>query len=166
MIQWYLLQHHDRQYASIFQQLADCNVDYYTPFYTRFIHRTDKKNLTWRKKQTPLFPGYLFIYFDVKNIHTTTLKKIPGVVGFVRRGRQIITVPETVIAALKLLPANITVKKTNEIECRNVDPAMLAEVEKIASHAEPYFRFSALINLLDEVMVKGASPTTRGNTVH
>lgn len=166
VLQWYLLQHDDRLYAIVFQQLANCNVDYYTPFYTRFIPRTDKKNLTWRKKQTPLFPGYLFLFFDVENIHTTILKKIPGVVDFVRRGRQIITVPETVISALKLLPANITAKKTKEIECSNVDPAILVEVEKIASLAEPYFRFSALMSLLNEVRVKGLISTTEVNTIH
>lgn len=166
MKKWYLLNYQTRFYPEIFNQLAAYNIHCYTPYFIRFVLRSDKKNVAWRQKQTPLFPGYLFLYFDVENVHTTTLKKIHGIVGFVRRGRQIITVPETVISALKLLPANITVKKMKEIEHRNVDPVMLVEVEKMASFAEPDFRFSALINLLNEVRVKSVSPTTWRNTIH
>ncbi|MDC9598036.1 transcription/translation regulatory transformer protein RfaH [Xenorhabdus anantnagensis] len=48
----------------------------------------------------PLFPNYLFVYFDEEVIHTTTINSTRGVNHFVRFNNTPATIPQTLIDEL------------------------------------------------------------------
>jgi transcriptional antiterminator RfaH len=95
---WYVIYTKPRHEKKVYTSLTEMNIDCFLP--TRKVLRIwhDRKKYV----DEPLFPSYLFIYVkDIKTyydgVHTE------GVLYFVRSGKEIARVDETVINNIKLL---------------------------------------------------------------
>lgn len=51
-------------------------------------------------KVEPLFPNYIFVQFDIEQIHTTTVRSTRGIVDFVRSGAKPTIIASEVIAQI------------------------------------------------------------------
>lgn len=68
----------------------------------------------YRARLEPIFPGYMFIYFDYKKIHFSTIVRCPGVNYFIKFGGNIATVSDSVIKGIsENTPFNITTKNSH-----------------------------------------------------
>ncbi|HGT9115211.1 transcription termination/antitermination NusG family protein [Escherichia coli] len=63
-MKWYVLQFTTTRFAAVFKHLERLNFSYYCPMATEKYRRPDKQ-LSYRERLTPLFPGYLFIQADL-----------------------------------------------------------------------------------------------------
>jgi transcriptional antiterminator RfaH len=59
------------------------------------------KQLRGKIKQTPLFPGYLFVQADLGQVAATSINGTPGVVQLLRMGGKPQWVPDTVVQAIQ-----------------------------------------------------------------
>lgn len=94
MAQWYVMHSKPRKEAFLCEQLFLHRVEAYLPF----VHR---KPAPRAKRGQPLFPGYLFIHVDLKNLSLSDLQWIPGAIGIVCYGGEPAHVPDTVIQAIQ-----------------------------------------------------------------
>ena len=98
---WYLLSYQARIYKKVMSGLEGLNIECYSPKRTTLQKRADKKN-SFRKREQPLFDGYMFVNFDPEDVHTTEITQRPGVNYFVRFGKEPKQVPDGIIDALKM----------------------------------------------------------------
>lgn len=149
MLQWFVITHNLHALQLVTSRLAGLGegaVEVYSPTKVEVKKRRDCNAV--RRKETQLFPGYLFLRFDPEVVHTTTISDIPGVQDFVRTGVTICTVRNGVVEALKqslLLRAD---RKVISLECKNVPAATLASVESIVVMKSLHERQVALFALL------------------
>ncbi|MDC9583115.1 transcription termination/antitermination NusG family protein, partial [Xenorhabdus sp. PR6a] len=99
MKSWYLLHSQIHNFQRVIARIESFGIETYYPVETRISRRKDCNGQ--RITQKPLFPGYLFLSFDPKEIHTTKITDIPGVNRFIRFGNNPCIIHEDVIAALK-----------------------------------------------------------------
>jgi len=95
---WYLLYTKSKMERKIGESLKELGIDYLLPT------KTEVRILSDRKKtiQTPLFPGYLFVFAaEASNIIDTL--SIANVLYFVRCGREKVIVPDTVIDNIRIV---------------------------------------------------------------
>lgn len=100
MKSWYLIYYRTRLHEQIKKEMQNIGVEFFMPVYTKYTARTDRVH-HYRMRETPLFPGYLFVYFSPEEIHTTVISRQPSVMGFVRLGHRIQSVREEIILTLK-----------------------------------------------------------------
>jgi transcription antitermination factor NusG len=53
------------------------------------------------RKRVPYFPGYLFVNVDLRRFHLSALRWLPGAVGIVLVDRTPVSVPESLILAIR-----------------------------------------------------------------
>ncbi|WP_269934083.1 transcription termination/antitermination NusG family protein [Serratia liquefaciens] len=149
MYSWYLICYRSRLHAKVIDEIERIGVECYMPMKTRLTLRADRKN-SFRTHTTPLFPGYLFVRFSPEITHTTLIAKQSSVQGFVRLGREICTVSQNIIDAIRCLSFRLENKdeKLSYIECKNVSPGMLKEIEKIIKVEKPEVRTQTLLQYL------------------
>ena len=98
---WYVIytrSHHEKKVADC---LSHLQAQFYLPtIKTLKIWDSKKKYL-----QLPLFPGYVFVKMDSTELYLRSLQ-IPGVLYYVRTGKQIAEVSESIIAKLHAIVAN------------------------------------------------------------
>jgi transcriptional antiterminator RfaH len=98
--QWYLIYTRPNQERKVFNELSLKNIETFFPF--RKVVRTwsDRKKCV----DTPLFPSYIFVFLrDISEYYDSLT--IPGALYFVRTGKEIARVSETVVNNLKLTAA-------------------------------------------------------------
>jgi transcriptional antiterminator RfaH len=81
---WYVLVHDSKYHKSLVDLLEGLGITVYCPKRITFKARRDRPSLA--KYEVVLFPGYLLLYFDVEEIHTSNLTAFNGAYGFVRFG--------------------------------------------------------------------------------
>jgi transcription antitermination factor NusG len=81
---WYVLIHDSKYHKSLVTLLEGLGITVYCPKRITFKARRDRPSLA--KYEVNLFPGYLLLYFDVDEIHTTKITSFNGAYGFVRFG--------------------------------------------------------------------------------
>jgi transcriptional antiterminator RfaH len=62
-MKWYVLQFTTTRFAAVFPHLEQHNFSYYCPMISEKYRRPDKQ-ISFRERLLPLFPGYLFIQAD------------------------------------------------------------------------------------------------------
>lgn len=127
---WYLLYCNKQDVEKITIRASTVGVRTFCPRYTRISPRTDCNAV--RVEEKILFPNYLFVSFDIEQIHTSEIASIPGVIGFVRFGAAICTVPQKIITALECSLLISLNKDDNTIECRNIPGALLEKIREIS----------------------------------
>lgn len=106
---WYLLYTKPLCERKVADRLSEKNIDFYLPM----ISDTRVRNGRERLVAAPLFPSYIFVRLTDAATYFTALDT-KGVVDFVKFGRQIARVNETVISNVRTL-----VDKGEEVEVCN-----------------------------------------------
>jgi len=148
MKQWYLLYCNSQDSERVSRRVSSLGVDVFCPKYIRITPRKDCHAV--RKEERVLFPSYLFLSFDINKIHTSTISSIPGAHGFVRFGAGPCIVPDEVISAIECARLIALDADLNVIECRNVNPVLLEQVQDIARMRSAEVRQIAFSKLMQE----------------
>lgn len=138
---WYLLRCRQNYWQIVQQNLHEVGLNTCCPLILERKKRSDRKNC-FRLKNAPAFPGYIFVEFNPVNIHTSTIKKIPGAMDFVKFGNKIATISHREIEALKLLHHEVG---SQEI---HVPQELAKQIGKIISSKNPGERIDALFSML------------------
>ncbi|EEE2138670.1 hypothetical protein CG654_004487 [Salmonella enterica subsp. enterica serovar Beaudesert] len=139
---WYLLRCRQNYWKTIQQNLNEAGLKTCCPLILERRKRSDKKN-AYRLKNSPAFPGYIFVRFNPANIHTTAIKRLPGAMDFVRFGNDIATISQAEIEALKLVHFERPQEKIN------LPNELIQKIEKITSAVEPAVRIDILFSMLE-----------------
>lgn len=148
---WFLLHYQSRCYKNVINGIGRLNIEHYTPMMTVISKRADSRTCV-RIKHKPLFIAYLFLYFDLETVHTTTISKLSGVNGFVRFGGEPQPVPLIVIDALRCLQFKALNGHTDALCCQNVPPELLEKMEHINTQLDPDIRMASLIECLNSYL--------------
>lgn len=139
---WYLLRCRQNYWKSIQQNLNEVGLKTCCPLILERRRRSDKKN-AYRLVNSPAFPGYIFVRFNPSNIHTSTIKRIPGAMDFVRFGNEIATISNAEIEALKLVHYEQPQEKIK------LPSELIEKIEKITSAQESAVRIDILFSMLE-----------------
>lgn len=105
MENWYLACHkagkHNAFKAQMF--LAKLNATAFIPQIYILKSRADRIG-QYKKSLEPLFPGYIFIYFDPEIVHTSKISSCPGISHLVRFCNSILPVHDHVVDQIMQLP--------------------------------------------------------------
>ncbi|SIN76590.1 transcription/translation regulatory transformer protein RfaH [Salinivibrio sp. ES.052] len=99
MKHWYLLYCKRTEQQRAEQNLKRQGVDCYYPIVTVEKLRRGK----YQQVEEPLFPNYVFAYFDPECVQYTSVRSTRGVVDFVRQGAYPVTVDLALIQQLMVL---------------------------------------------------------------
>lgn len=94
-INWYVLHSKPNQEEFLWEQLSNRDVEVYYPYL--IVKPVNPRSRTRRA----LFPGYLFVHFDLHNENLSTLLHLPGAANLVSFGGEPAIVPEGIVQAIK-----------------------------------------------------------------
>lgn len=124
-LNWYVLQFCSTRTTRVFSHLERLGIIFWCPLAYSLYRRADKNCL--RRKEVPLFPGYLFIKIDFNRTHSTTVTSVPWVKSFVSFGGEPVPVCEEIILGLRRREANGWKKYSSNGSIRGI-PHKLAEI--------------------------------------
>lgn len=145
---WFLLNCQVQHFQRVALQISLTGVETYYPQQSTVTPRKDCKSS--RKTTRPLFPGYLFTRFDPEEIHPTAITDIPGAGHFVKFNNQLGQVREDIINGLQCALLLRIDPVCDHIECRNLPPALLTEIQRIYMLDSAMERQVALLSLLEK----------------
>jgi transcriptional antiterminator RfaH len=95
---WYLISYKKgaRNAHKLDSLLSSLGLRVLSPTATFYKPRKDRAG-KYRAKIEPIFPGYMFVYFDYKEIHFSKIVCCPGVNSFIKFGGNIATISESVM---------------------------------------------------------------------
>ena len=109
---WFVIYTKPRHEKKISNQLANLNVTHLLPLVKKLRTWSDRKKYL----DEPLFPSYVFVKLEDSHSYFYTLE-IGGVLHYVKSGKQIARVNETIIDNLRLVtthsPANLEVSSAH-----------------------------------------------------
>jgi len=94
--QWYVLGIKPKRDNAVLELLIARGVDYYYPFV--WVQRYPER----KPKQSPYFPGYVFVRLEPTGQQVADLRWLPGVKTFVTYGDEMVDVPESVMRSIRL----------------------------------------------------------------
>jgi transcription antitermination factor NusG len=97
---WFALQIRQRGRELGEQMLASADYEYFSPCTVSERQWSDRRKLF----NIPLFPGYIFCRFDPQR--RLPILKMPGVIGIVSAGRQLLEVDASELAAIRMAIAS------------------------------------------------------------
>lgn len=147
MNQWYLLYCKSQDAVKINDRVGRLGVSSFYPHYVKVTKRQDCNAV--RTEDKPLFPNYLFLSFDINEVHTSDITSIPGAIGFVRFGANPCTVSDKVISAIKCARLVSLNEEEGAIECRNISPDLLQKVQALSLIKSVQTRQVAFSKLLE-----------------
>lgn len=136
-MKWYVLQFTTTRFVAVFKHLERLNFSYYCPMATEKYRRPDKQ-LSYRERLTPLFPGYLFIQADFDEVHTTTITGLPHTQRFIAFGGEPLAVPDDEVCNVQKGERNLL----------NFDE--YPRLVEIMMMSEPRMRSMAMLNYITE----------------
>lgn len=148
MESWYLLYCKRGQLLRAKDHLERQLVTCFTPITT--IEKTVQgKRVTLSE---PLFPNYMFVFFDPESIHTTTIHSTRGVSHFVRFGQLPAVVPQDVISELiraesQWAPGSTTASCGDTVE---ILEGCFAGIQAIFAEPDGETRSILLLNLINK----------------
>jgi|AraplaMF_Col_mMF_1032025.scaffolds.fasta_scaffold09412_5 transcription elongation factor/antiterminator RfaH len=95
---WYLLYTRPNREKQVALHLTRKSLEFYLPTAKAVKKRTDRRKVI----ESPLFPSYVFIFLNSSKDYFDSLE-IAGVVNYVRFGKQIARVDESIVRNLKIL---------------------------------------------------------------
>jgi transcriptional antiterminator RfaH len=119
---WYAVYTKPRSEKKTAQTLADKGYEVYLPLQTTIKQWSDRK----KKVEEPLFKSYLFVFVDHEADHVGVLQ-VFGAMKFVKIGKELVSIRQQQIDAIKLLLANV-----DDIEIGDVNYKVGEPVEIIA----------------------------------
>lgn len=147
---WYLL-YCKSGFKNTIRRLNQLGVEVYQPTMINVQLRTDCHSVRFRER--PLFKNYLFLSFDVNQLHTSTICQVPGAIGFVRFGSEPCVVSPDVITAIECAKAKTLNNDDGSLDCINVHPALLVRIQEIInikSSDERMVEFTNLLSFITE----------------
>lgn len=147
MNNWYLLYCQTQKFDLVVSRISSLGVTCYYPLEIVISTRTDRPSM--RVKRKPLFPGYLFVYFDPEVIHTTTIAEVPGAHQFIRFGGMPSIVDENVIESFKGFQQIRENRELETIECINLPKYISDEIINIYNVKNCSERSVLLMNLVE-----------------
>jgi len=144
---WYLLSCRTGTWKTTLQAIADINLEVCCPLLYERKKRTDKRN-SYRQTCSPLFPGYIFIRFNPAVIHTSAIASIPGVMDFVRFGKNIAIASDQCIKELQNCNPLKLSADSNTYECAYLSSELAQRIDDIYHTANPDHRVSLMMGLL------------------
>jgi len=96
MAHWFVVQTKARQEQVAREHLARQAFETYLPT----VRCARRRRSRWQGAVEPLFPGYLFVRLDTRAQNVAPIRSTRGVIGLVRFGNELRTVPDAVIDAL------------------------------------------------------------------
>lgn len=136
-MKWYVLQFTTTRFAAVFKQLERLNFSYYCPMAIEKYRRPDKQ-LSYRERLNPLFPGYLFLQADFDEFHTTSITGLPHVQRFLAFGGEPLAVPDFEIS-------NVQKGELNQLAASE-HPRLV----EIMMMSDPRMRSMAMLNYITE----------------
>lgn len=97
--QWYAVQTLGRQEKHAAQRLADRGLDVYLPLVTEVRRWSDRR----KRMEVPLFPGYVFVYTQVKEEVRLMVLRTSGATGFVCSQGHPVPIPDVEIENIEKL---------------------------------------------------------------
>ncbi|EJM3421888.1 hypothetical protein NOF85_004609 [Salmonella enterica] len=144
---WYLLRCKENYWRVLLDVLSSLGIETCCPLVHERRQRKDRKS-SFRLISSPAFPGYIFVHIDLSIIHTSTVASIPGVIDFVRFGKDIAAVSASEIDVLRHAEYKALYANEENYECVHLTPQLLEEVEAIYTNANPCERVGKLLNLI------------------
>src|ERR1700750_1055715 len=95
---WFVIYTKPRHEKKIAEKLGNMNVENFLPIVKSLRTVSDRRKYV----DAPLFPSYIFVRLEDVQSYFSSLE-VNGVLHYVRTGKQIATVTETIINNLKLL---------------------------------------------------------------
>jgi len=105
---WYILQSKPHKEEFLWNQLLAHRFEAFCPYI--FIQPVNPR----ARKIKPYFPGYVFVYADLKQINLHTLQWMPGAKGLVAFGGKPAYVPENLVRAIR--------QRVDEVNARGCKP--------------------------------------------
>ena len=121
-LKWYALYTNPRAEKKVANELSIRNFENYLPLQTTFKQWSDRK----KKVEIPLFNSYVFVKTDLE-LNYYKILEIPGIVKFVKFGKEINPIRDVQIEQIKLLLSNF-----DDIEVNNELIGLNELVEVIA----------------------------------
>ena len=92
---WYVLQSKPCKEGFLCDQLLDARLEAYCPWIR--VHPVNPRSRT----TVPYFPGYVFVNVDLERFQMSTLRWLPGAIGFVSVDHEPAYVPEGLVSAIR-----------------------------------------------------------------
>ena len=96
-IKWYAIYTNPRAEKTVAKALSGRGFEVYLPLYTTIKQWSDRK----KKVEEPLFKSYLFVNINYEKSHSDLLTT-PGIVKFVRTGKEPTSIRHQIIDAIKI----------------------------------------------------------------
>lgn len=148
MFRWHLITYNFHGLQLVTNRLRLLGVETYSPTIVEVKKRRDCEGV--RRKEKPLFPGYLFVKVNPELVHHSVILDISAVKEFVQFGGTISTVSNGLIEALKHSMLLQVDKKIVNLECRNVSSEVLNALSAIKLMKNVVERQTALFTLLKD----------------
>ncbi|GFV90241.1 NGN domain-containing protein [Trichonephila clavipes] len=124
------LYHSPKAYQQILAGFERLSVTHYTPKLTVITKRADSKTSV-RINKRPLFPAYLFVYFDPEVVHTTKITQLIGVNEFVKIAAKCGLCRKLLSTACATLSLRKLIKSDQSVSYSNVPDDLMAKLEEI-----------------------------------
>ena len=145
---WYLVRCQQKGWKKTLKSLNDVGVDACCPVLHERKLRKDRAN-SYRTSEAQAFPGYMFVKFDPEVTHTSTIKRVPGIMDFVHFGLHVHTIKDETVEALK--HAQIVFADQNRYECMNMSEYELEKAFEIYQTEVPELRVAKLLALVSTI---------------
>ncbi|HHH1744161.1 TPA: transcription termination/antitermination NusG family protein [Yersinia enterocolitica] len=138
MKEWYVLTYKYGQVKRVQVGLERIGVNSFNP--TIQVQKPRMDSGTLRSVYESMFPTYLFVEFDVVDVHTTTVTSVPGVNYFIKFG-----------AAPRPIPYSIISSLINRMES---DQDIAIKLKEISLHSDKLTRGALLISLIEKTPIE------------
>jgi transcriptional antiterminator RfaH len=146
---WYVLEFSAVRYKTVFRYLDSLNAEWYCPMQLTLRKRNGRLK-SYTRRESPLFPGYLFIRLDFDILHSTLVTRLSHVHRFVSFGNEPVSVSEDIILQVKAC-------EINEDAFHGGIHAISHEFAEILLLDDPLKRNYALLNYLASSNLQHAS---------
>lgn len=120
-VKWYALYTNPRAEKKVEQELLKRSYQVFLPQRTTIKQWSDRK----KKVTVPLFPSYIFICIDDIERNYFDILNTPGVVKFIRMGKDIVSIRAKQIQEIRLFLSNF---ENYEVLSEHFEPKMPVEV--------------------------------------
>lgn len=147
--QWYALEFSSVRYKTVFRHLDSINAEWYCPMQLTLRQRAGRIK-SYNRRESPLFPGYLFVCLDFNIMHSTLVTRLSHVHRFVSFDKEPQAIAEDIICQIK----TVEQREYNLPDGTHSIPHEFAEVLLME---DPLKRNYALLNYLASRNVQLAS---------
>lgn len=148
---WYLIRCQQRNWRVTQKLINDLGVETCSPVMHERKLRKDRID-SFRLVESQAFPGYMFVNLDPLVIHTTAIKRIPGVMDFVQFGLKTIPVDDEVIEAIN--EAQLIMASEDTYLCVGSEK-LLSQIVDIYKSEPASQRISKLLDFLSSQKKRG-----------